>query len=270
MTDNIFDFSKVQFHKEILADGVTLYLGDCIDVLSELNNVDHAITDPPYDAEAHTQQRRAKRGHAMKNESLDFNAMDKNIRITASQAIARVTKGWALAFCQAEAVSDWRDAFEAAGAKYKRSMIWVKPDGMPQYSGDRPGMGYESIVAAWCGPGGSSWNGGGRHGVFIHNKGEQERSGHQTQKPQRLMRDLVQLFTQPGDTILDPFLGSGSTGVAAVRYGRNFIGIEREPKYFDMARRRISEALKQADMFQEDAKPISKPVQEKLGLFSEK
>jgi DNA modification methylase len=67
------------------------------------------------------------------------------------------------------------------------------------------------------------------------------------------MKTLIKLA--PVGIILDPFMGSGTTGVAAVKLGRKFIGIEIEPKYFDIACRRISEALKQPDMFIEPHKP---------------
>ena len=124
---------------------------------------------------------------------------------------------------------------------YKRTCVWVKPDGMPQLTGDRPGMGYESIVCMHT-EGRSEWNGGGRVGVFTHLsrpaaeqgavyvKGQQ-RSDHPTVKPLALMLDLVGLFTSPGDLILDPFAGSGTTGVAALRLGRRAILIEKDPKY---------------------------------------
>jgi site-specific DNA-methyltransferase (adenine-specific) len=234
---------------EHLAEGVEVWLGDCAEVLGSLREVDHVITDPPYETEAHTLQRRARRGAGVNVEPLSFEPITAALREQVAQEITRVSNGWALLFCQAEAVAAWRDVLTAAGAIYKRSMVWIKPDGQPQYSGDRPGMGYESIVAAWCGEGRSRWNGGGRHGVFQCNKGEQERTGHQTQKPQRLMRDLVALFTNVGDVVLDPFMGSGSTGVAAVRLGRGFIGIEQDAGHFDTCCRRISVALAQPDIF---------------------
>jgi DNA modification methylase len=81
---------------------------------------------------------------------------------------------------------------------------------------------------------------------------------HPTQKPIDLMKWCVSRLK--GRTILDPFMGSGTTGVAAVQLGRKFIGIEVEPKYFDMAARRISEALKQPDMFIEKPAPRAKPL----------
>lgn len=68
-------------------------------------------------------------------------------------------------------------------------------------------------------------------------------------KPLPLMLKLVGVFSHPDDTILDPFMGSGTTGVAAVQMGRDFIGIEREPKYFDIACKRIEQAQRQGDLF---------------------
>ena len=87
-------------------------------------------------------------------------------------------------------------ALEAGGAVYKRTCQWIKPDGKPQYSVDRPGIGYESIVACHA-PGRSAWNGGGSHGVFIMNKSGDPRTGDQTQKPLRLKEKLVRLFSDP-------------------------------------------------------------------------
>lgn len=246
---------------ETIAEGVTLYLGDCREILPTLGEFDHAITDPPFEAEAHTQQRRALgRGSAdgrrdVKNAALPFAAIDEGTRIHVACDMARFCKGWILVFCQAEAVADWRQTLVDGGAQYRRAMIWVKPDGMPQFSGDRPGMGYESIVAAWAGTGGSKWNGGGKHGVFVvpkHDSGSGHGGAsnpHPTTKPIRLMSELVRLFTDPGQTICDPFMGSGTTGAAAVQQGRKFIGVEIDPIYFDVACKRVSDALKQQDLF---------------------
>ena len=240
----------------------TLYLGDCLQVLPALARVDAMITDPPFEAEAHTQQRRALgRGSEdgrrdILNAALPFAAIDEAGRAQAGRLIAQGSEGWALVFCQAEAIGAWREALENGGAKWRRAMAWVKPDGMPQFSGDRPGMGYESIAAAWCGNGPSKWNGGGRHGVFVipkHDAGQGHGgtpNDHPTQKPQRLMRELVGLFTDDGQTVCDPFMGSGTTGVACMQIGkRNFVGIEIEPRYFDIACERIDRAQRQERLF---------------------
>lgn len=239
----------------------TLYLGDCLQVLPTLDRVDAMITDPPFEAEAHTQQRRALgRGSEdgrrdIQNAALPFAAIDEAGRTAAGRLIAQGCTGWALVFCQAEAIGAWRTALEGGGAKWRRAMAWVKPDGMPQFSGDRPGMGYESIAAAWCGQGGSTWNGGGRHGVFVipkHDAGSGHggaSNGHPTQKPRRLMNELVGLFTNDGQTVCDPFMGSGTTGVACMTLNRRFVGIELEPKYFDLACERIENAQRQERLF---------------------
>lgn len=71
---------------------------------------------------------------------------------------------------------------------------------------------------------------------------------HPTQKPRRLMKCLIEKYTSLGDTILDPFMGSGTTGVACVQLRRNFIGIEIEPKYYDIAEKRIKQAQQQMVM----------------------
>ncbi len=80
-----------------------------------------------------------------------------------------------------------------------------------------------------------------------------EECGHPCPKPIGPMRWLVFRVSLDGETILDPFMGSGTTGVAAVQMGREFIGIEREPKYFDIACKRIEDAQRQGDLFIGDA-----------------
>lgn len=253
----------------------TLYLGDCREILPTLAPVDHVISDPPFEAEAHTLQRRALgRGKEdgrrdIIDAALPFAAMDENSRNVISALMVEKSSGWVLVFCQAEGVQSWRLSLEVAGAVYKRAMVWVKPDGMPQFTGDRPGMGYESIVSAWTAKGKSRWNGGGKHGVFIipkHDAGNGHGGAsnpHPTTKPMRLMSELVALFTDSGQTILDPFMGSGTTGAAALNLGRKFVGVELEPKYFDVACRRMESAHKQPRLFKD---PAPDPVQEKMAI----
>ena len=152
----------------------TLYLGDCMDVLPMLR-VDHVITDPPYEAEAHGTGKRllGRRADAapgafervIQPAALDFAAMTDDLRAHVCAWAAESCAGWFATFCQAEAVADWREAMEAGGAKWRRAMVWFKPDSSPQLSGDRPAQGYESIALSWCGEGGRRGNGGGRRGV---------------------------------------------------------------------------------------------------------
>lgn len=211
-------------------------------------SVDVVITDPPYEAKAHTSHRLvARAGGKLEVEPLTFPPITEEQRAESARQMARLARRWLLVFCQVEAAMKWRAALESAGAVYERTCQWIKPDGKPHYTGDRPGIGYESIVACHA-PGRSRWNGGGSHGVFIVNKGGDTRTGHQTQKPLALMELLVRLFSEPGELILDPFAGSGTTGVAAVRLGRRFVGWEMNPAYEDIARRRLTVAREQLEI----------------------
>jgi DNA modification methylase len=223
--------------------GIAIYHGDCREVLPILEPVDHVITDPPYELEAHTLQRRVKRGGGvMKVESLPFDSMTPELRYETALRLP-VIRRWLLTFCQIEAAPLWRDEYEKQGYRYMRTCIWVKPDGMPQYTGDRPGMGYEGLLAMHA-EGKSRWNGGGGHGVFIVNKNDGAGSNpHPTTKPQELMKQLVVLFTDEGETILDPFMGSGSTLIAAKDCNRRAIGIEIEEKYCEVAVKRLRQEV---------------------------
>jgi site-specific DNA-methyltransferase (adenine-specific) len=244
----------------------TLYCGDCLEILPTLGKVDAVVTDPPYDevmqknfgrtSLVRLDIKKLKSVHAIGE--LGFSAIDL-IRPQTAQAIKTACNGWAIVFCIAEGVRSWRDAFQDAGAKYKRAMVWVKPDAMPQFNGQGPSVGHEMMVAVWCGPGHSKWNGGGRPGNFTFRKNAN--GDHPTQKPLPLMCELVSLFSTTGQVVLDPFMGSGTTGVACMNLGRKFVGIEMEPRFFDIACKRIEEAQRQGKLFGE---PRPKPQQQAL------
>lgn len=217
-------------------------LGDCRTLMATLadKSVDHIITDPPYEAQAHTKLRRVGRGIGPPSYGpLSFEPISFDLRSVCGSEFGRLCLRWCIAFCQVEGAPLWR---EAIALEYVRTAVWVKPDGLPQFSGDRPSMGYESLVI--CHPKGRKrWNGGGRAGVFTHHKRNVEasdgRGWHETQKPIALMLELVALFTDPGDVILDPFAGSGTTGVACLRLGRRFIGCELALKHHETACSRL-------------------------------
>lgn len=249
---------------EVIQD-CTLYLGDCLKVLPTLNCVDHVISDPPYEKIMHNAKAAGSRsirtdGRA-EIKSLDFTCIDP-IRDTVAHLIADKCNGWALIFCAPEGVGRWADAINITSAKYKRACVWIKPDSTPQLNGQGPAMGAENFVAAWCGDGYAKWNSGGKRGVYTHLTNQPTRHGvHPTEKPVSLLKELILDFTTFSQTVCDPFMGSGTTGVACVNLGRKFIGIELEPKYFDIACKRIEEAYKQPRLF---AEPAQKPVQEAL------
>lgn len=223
----------------------TLYRGDSAYVSTLLDEqVDSTITDPPYEAEAHSEGRQVMRGGKLVSGALNFAAMDEELRASISGQIVRLTKGWAILFCQLQGWHLWHQHLMENGATADSPMIWYKPDGKPRFDGTGPSPAYEMMELVWCGNGRRQWNGGGARGVFVHSKAENTNTEHATMKPQKLMRDLVSYFSNPKELIFDPFMGSGSTGVAAVALGRRFIGIERDPEYFEICCRRIEEAQK--------------------------
>lgn len=224
---------------EAFGDAV-VYHGDCLDILPILGPVSHIITDPPYEDDAHRPDRKITgRERGTIATAFNFGSIEESRFKVAAQMVG-MCDGWLVAFCMAEGVRAWRDALEDAGAKYKRSMLWIKPDAMPQFNGQGPSVGFESLVSAWCGEGYSRWNGGGRVGTFYHNKNSGGKHEHPTQKPISLMQELVGLFSNDDETILDPFMGSGTTGMACLQLGRKFIGIEKDEKYFDLACKRLA------------------------------
>lgn len=237
--------------KEVIGDAV-LYLGDARQVAPTLGRFDQLITDAPYEAIMHASKNgikglvRPDGTHHWK--PLDFDPID-DIRLDVV-AWGEQCDGWFITFCTSEGVGRWADCINASPMKYKRACVWVKPDSTPQMNGQGPAQGAEHFVCAWAGKGFARWNGGGKRGVYTHCVNGPERDGrHPTEKPRRLMAEIVADFTAPDQLVLDPFMGSGTTGVAAVMAGRRFVGIELNPAYFDIACKRIEDAQRQGSLF---------------------
>lgn len=234
--------------------GQRLILGDCLGVIISIGMVDHIFCDPPYEDIMHnakssgSRTMRADGGGELK--SLDFEGID-SIRDDFVRISSEVCRGWFISFCAPEGVGRWADAINNSSMKYKRACIWVKPDSAPQFNGQGPAMGAECFVSAWAGKGYSRWNAGGKRGVYTHIVNPPDRHGcHPTEKPWRLMSELLRDFTNEGEVILDPFMGSGTTLVAAQKMGRAAIGIERDPKYFEIACERVAKAAQQPSLFE--------------------
>lgn len=223
----------------------TLYRGDCREILPTLAPVDAVITDPPYgDNETH-------QGHlaqvVLRNgepagQALSFAGMSIDQLVEDALVWCRLARRWVVFTCEWH----YAHALDTAGILVRLG-IWRKPDGAPQFTGDRPGMGWEAVAICHR-PGKKRWNGGGRHAFWTYPKGENT-SGHPTGKPYGLFADLVRDFTDTGEIVCDPFMGSGTTGLACLRLGRAFVGIERDRRYFDLACRRIEAAYAQLDLF---------------------
>ncbi len=219
---------------------VTLYHGDCLDVLPQLEPVDHVITDPPYDEQTHSRGGSVVRYDGGPDiAAIPFAALS-DIGLIAGE-VGRLVRRWVLVFCAVRQIEQWSVSFESVGLRVPRIMVWVKPDASPQFSGDRPGHGYESIVLAHPAKK-TRWNGGGHKGVFTHCRIDRSSEWlHPTQKPVPLLTELVSLFTDEDETILDPFAGSGTTLVAAKLNGRKAIGIEKSEQYCAVAAKRLRE-----------------------------
>lgn len=236
----------------------TLYLGDCLELLPGLGRADHFIFDPPYEASLHASKNSLK-GRKHRNDGvaelkgLDFAPIDE-IREDVVAVCGDACDGWFIAFCTVEGAAKWADCINASPLKYKRACVWVKPDSTPQLNGQGPAQGAEIFVCAWAGKGFARWNAGGKRGVYTHLVNNPERhGGHPTEKPRRLMSEIIADFTKVGETICDPFMGSGTTGVAAVMANRQFIGIEKDGRYFEIACKRIEDAQRQGKIFGEAA-----------------
>lgn len=253
------------FREEIIGEH-RLILGDCLEVMAEMAAVDHVICDPPFEAlmhELHASTRLRRTDGGNERSGLTFVGINE-IRPAFAALVAEKSNGWFLAFCNAEGVGEWRKAVVATPMKFKTTCIWVKPDCLPKLNGQGPAVGYEPFITVWAGNGYAKWNAGGKRGVYTHLTNPPTREGtHPTEKPLRLMDELLSDFTNFGQTVLDPFMGSGSTIVSCVRTGRIGTGIEQKMEYFDLACRRVEEAVRQPRL---NLEPAPKAVQPSLDL----
>lgn len=218
---------------------------------------DHVFMDSPYDDRTQSRARRGKESKAGISTTLAirFDAATSEKRARWARWAATATRRWVGAFSDHESSMEWASHLESAGMGmvYVRPALWirtgdelietVKPrkSGAPQFTGDRPATGHEVIVLAHKGRK-MRWNGGGKSAVYVHPVVRGLERVHETQKPVGLMRDILRDFAEPGDTIADPFTGSGTTQVAAKLLGMSSVGIELNPKHAEYARRRIAAA----------------------------
>lgn len=217
--------------REESGNGWRLLCGDCLEIMPTLDRVDHIITDPPYDARTHAG---AVCGRTDGVTGVSFEQLDDAAAL--APILVAMARRWVLAFCSVESIGDYA---RGGGTHWVRAGVWDKINPTPQLTGDRPGQAVEAIAILHA-AGKKRWNRKGEAGIwrFMPPRGD-ERPDHPTPKPIPLMLALVEDFTDEGETILDPFAGSGTTGVAAIRLGRKFIGIERDPRYFALAVERL-------------------------------
>jgi DNA modification methylase len=227
--------------KEIIGD-CTLYLGDCREVLTTLGKVDAVVTDPPYGlGESNTKKHMSRGQLALTRLYPVLNDWDSK-PITASDIdLLRQAGKWQIIF--------GGNYFELPPAKCW--LVWDKLNGDNDFA---------DCELAW-----TNLNKAVRRISFLWNgmlRAEKGPRVHSTQKPVAVMEWCIKHAPADVETILDPYMGSGTTGVACVKLGRKFIGIEREPTYFDIACERIRKAYAQPDMF--ISSPTPKATQETM------
>jgi DNA modification methylase len=227
--------------KEVIGNA-ELYLGDCLEVLPHLPKVDAVITDPPYGTQdlgggygrRQLHDPNGRIGKQIAND-IDLSALTSAFPL----CLALVSSGWAFVFYTSRRTPEFVQATQ--DGKWFGGVVWDK---------GAPGLGYHIRYA--------------HEDIAVFRIGEPERpkdalisivraaapsEEHPHEKPPRCLIPLVAWATVPNGCVLDPFMGSGTTGAAAVGLGRKFIGIEIEPKYFDIACERIENAQRQQRMF---------------------
>ena len=224
----------------VIIGDATLYLGDCREILPTLGKVDAVVTDPPYGI-GEAAGKNKSRGNLAVARDYGDDIWDNEPVSPDLLAIVRASAKWSIIFggnyYDCPAASCW--------------LVWDKLNGDNDFA---------DCELAWTNLPKAvrriqfMWNG------MLRAHGE-SRGDHPTQKPIGVMKWCIGQLPNPNMTIIDPFMGSGTTGVAAIQMGKHFIGIEREPKYFEAACRRISDARREPDMF---VAPAPKATQEPL------
>lgn len=211
--------------QEVIIGDARLLLGDCLDILPTLGKVDAVITDPPYGMK--WDGRVVAGGHSPGLKSKHFGETifgdDKPFDPSPFLSFPKVLM--------------WGCNHYAQRLPLGTTLIWIKR--------------FDPAFGSFLSDAEIAWMKGG-HGVYCRRdtslKATAKSQNHPTEKPVGIMRWCIEKCGSP-NAILDPFMGSGTTGVAAIQLGRKFIGIEREPKYFDIACKRIEQAVAQGQLF---------------------
>jgi DNA modification methylase len=209
----------------VIIGRATLYLGDCRDILPTLPKVDAVVTDPPYGINAARDRNSEQWGWR------DYGSGEWDLQRPDAETLALVL------------------------ASGKHAVIWggnYFPDVLPPkplakwlvWDKCQEGFSLADVEFAWC-----SFDGAIRRIRYARARAMQDGKEHPTQKSLTVMKWCLDQLPKGCSTILDPFLGSGTTGCAAVSTGRDFIGIERHEPYFDIACKRIDQAQRQGDFF---------------------
>jgi site-specific DNA-methyltransferase (adenine-specific) len=235
-----------------------IILGDCLEVMRSMpdESVDAVITDPPYCSGGFSETgRRQAKGQGLRSETIRDVGWFVNdnmgtaglvwlLRSVAVGAARLLRDGGSLCL-----FTDWRmivnvaPALESSGLRLQNVVVWDKGN-----AGLGRGFRAQHEMVLHFTKGTGVFHDASTGNVLRIPRVNHATREHQTQKPVELMQRLIRVVAQPNGTVLDPFAGSGTTGVAALLEGRRFIGIEREAAYVEIARRRIAEAQAQSSL----------------------
>jgi len=237
---------------------VTLYLGDCLEILPTLSGIDAVVTDPPYNTRQANITANTLRNPGQNAGKLDFGEWDENFdcRLAVSVFAQVLSKdGQAYVFASDKTVGAILAACDELGFSFKL-LQWIKPDPLPQCRKRHWTSATEHVV--WMYRGRYVFNFGKQIEMYTWQRQQAPKIAnerfHPTQKPWELVAKYVTVSTDAGQLVCDPFMGSGTTGVACVRTGRRFIGIEIEPKYFEIAKGRIKAELERFPLLEKPAR----------------
>jgi len=226
-------------------NGVDLYLGDCREILPTLDAVDHVITDPPFSEVTH-------KGHnvvSANENGILYDGVARNklhyeswADVDATEFINQISpicSAWMVIFNDDVLAPAIRNAMDKCGRYAFAPLPFYAPGSRVRLSGDGPSSWTIWIMVSRT-KAQSRW--GTLPGGYLAQEGWRDRE-YMGGKPVKLMEAIVGDYSRKGDLILDPYMGSGTTGVAAVKLQRRFIGIEINPESFEIAVRRIESAM---------------------------
>jgi len=243
-------------------DNITIYKGDCLDILKDIPNgsTDLILTDPPYNiSEGTTPIYDTRRPKGSKSRKIQLDASwdkmtDEEFLVIMKTFVDNIYEmlkpsGTLYFFTSDRYLSDIRRMVREKMV-YRQTCIWIKSNPVPQMRKVKYMHATELFFLAHKEKGHDSfrWENGQRSNVFYHPiVAGKERSKHPTQKPLWLMQELIKYGSKENDSVLDPFMGSGTTLVACKTLGRKGIGIEISEEYCDIAITRLKNTQK--DLF---------------------
>lgn len=231
--------------------------GDCLNEMKKIESgsIDLILTEPPYNIS------RKNNFHTMGIRGIDFGEWDKGFDLFSYiNEIPRILakNGSVIIFNSWQNIGEIAKHCESVGLEIKDMIRWVKSNPMPRNRDRRYISDYE--LAAWCVNKKSKWTFNRQDKLYQRpefvgsSTPQSERMGHPTQKPLWLMKEILKIHSNEGDTVLDMFAGSGTTGIACMEMNRNFIMIEKDKNYFSIIQKRVKEKRKEINLIQKSFK----------------